>query len=143
MSVTLIRPSPNKLVPAPKPLVSRDCGPAGCEVDWLASRRHDADLDFEGFNDFAMEQGWGDGLPLVPPTELRVRMFLSENDRYPDEVIAHLPPSRAECTVEKIAINAVMAGAQPEALELLIAMVAAIADPDFELYGINTTTAPV
>ena len=143
MSVTLIWPSPNKVAPAPQPLISRDCGPAGCEVDWLASRRHEADLDFEGFNAFAMDKGWGDGLPLVPPTESRVRRFLAENDRYPDEVIAFLPPSRAECTVEKIAINAVMAGAQPESLELLIAMVAAVADPDFELYGINTTTAPV
>lgn len=143
MSITLIKPSGSKIAPVPGPLVSRDCGPAGCEVDWLASRRHEADLDFEGFNAFAMEKGWGDGLPLVPPTESRVRAFLAENDRYPDEVIAHLPPSRAECTVEKIAINAVMAGAQPESLELLIAMVAAVADPDFELYGIQTTTAPV
>ncbi len=143
MSVTLIRPSPNRLVPAPRPLISRDCGPAGCEVDWLASRRHEAELDLEDFNRFAMEKGWGDGLPLVPPTESRVRAFLAENDRYPDEVIALLPPARAECTVEKIAINAVMAGAPAGSLELLIAMVAAVADPDFELYGINTTTAPV
>ena len=143
MSLTLIRPSGSKIAPVPRPLISRDCGPAGCEVDWLASRRHEADLDFEGFNAFAMEQGWGDGLPLVPPTEVRVRQFLAENDRYPDEVIAHLPPSRAECTAETIAINAVMAGAVPASLELLIAMVAAVADPDFELYGINTTTAPV
>ncbi len=143
MSVTLIRPSPNKVAPAPQPLISRDCGPAGCEVDWLASRRREAELDFEGFNQFAMQEGWGDGLPLVPPTEGRVRTFLAANDRYPDEVIAHLPPSRAECTVEKIAINAVMAGAPAESLELLIAMIAAVADPDFELYGINTTTAPV
>ena len=143
MSVALIRPSPSKIAPAPRPLISRDCGPAGCEVDWLASRRHEAELDLEDFNQFAMEKGWGDGLPLVPPTESRVRAFLAENDRYPDEVIALLPPSRAECTVEKIAINAVMAGAQPASLELLIAMVAAVADPDFELSGINTTTAPV
>src|SRR5262249_21198707 len=83
------------------------------------------------------------GLPLVPPTDARVRDFLSRNDRYPDEVIAQLPPMRSECTVEKIAINAVMAGAPPSSLELLIAAIAAIADPDFELYGVNTTTAPV
>ncbi len=143
MGIVKIKPSASKLAPVPKPLISRDCGPAGCEVDWLASRRHEADLGIEEFNAQAMARGWGDGLPLVPPTESRVRMFLSENDRYPDEVIAHLPPARAECTVEKIAINAVMAGAPAESLELLIAMVTAVADPDFELYGINTTTAPV
>ncbi len=143
MNIVTIKPSGTKLAPVPKPLISRDCGPAGCEVDWLASQRHEAELDIEEFNRFAMAKGWGDGLPLVPPTESRVRRFLSENDRYPDEVIAHLPPARAECTVEKIAVNAVMAGAPAESLELLIAMVAAVADPDFELYGINTTTAPV
>jgi hypothetical protein len=90
-----------------------------------------------------MEKGWGDGLPLVPPTDARVRGFLAANNRYPDEVIAHLPPMRAECTVEKIVINAVMAGAPPESLPLLIAAVEAVAEPDFELYGMNATTASV
>ena len=143
MGIVKIKASTTKVSPAPKPLISRDCGPAGCEVDWLASRRVEAELDIEEFNRFAMQQGWGDGLPLIPPTEGRVRGFLAANDRYPDEVIAHLAPARTECTVEKIAINAVMAGAPAESLELLIAMIAAVADPDFELYGINTTTAPV
>ncbi|ORA19510.1 hypothetical protein BST14_05425 [Mycobacterium arosiense ATCC BAA-1401 = DSM 45069] len=90
-----------------------------------------------------MQQGWGDGLPLIPPTSGRVRAFLARNDRYPDEIIAHLPPTNVELTVEKIVINAVMAGAPPESLELLIAMIVSIADPDFELYGVNATTAPV
>jgi hypothetical protein len=72
-----------------------------------------------------------------------VRAFLADNARFPDEVICDLPPMRAECTVEKIAINAVMAGAPPAALELLIAALKTIAEPDFELYGVNTTTAPV
>jgi hypothetical protein len=143
MSVELIKPGAHRAAPAPKPLISRDCGPAGCEVDWLASRRHEAELDFEGFNEFAMAKGWGDGLPLVPPTDARVRGFLAKNDRYPDEVIGLLPPTQVECTVEKIVINAVMAGAPPESLELLIAAVSSIADPDFELYGVNATTAPV
>ncbi len=142
MTIELIRPASHRAVSTLKPLVSRDCGPAGCEVDWLASRRQEADLDIEGFNAFAIAQGWGDGLPLVPPTESRVRTFLAENDRYPDEVIATLP-GNVECTVEKIVINAVMAGAPPESLELIIAMIASVADPDFELYGVNTTTAPV
>jgi len=142
MSIDLIRPSADKAAPAPKPLISRDCGPEGCEVDWLASKRHEAELDIESFNDFAMERGWGDGLPLVPPTENRVRAFLAANDRYPDEIIARMP-DQSECTVEKIVINAVMAGAPPESLELLIAAICSITDPDFELYGVNATTAPV
>lgn len=142
MTIELIRPGAHRDQPAPKPLISRDCGPAGCEVDWLASRRHEADLDVQAFTDFSLKMGWGDGLPVVPPTDARVRTFLAENDRYPDEIIAHMP-DQSECTVEKIVINAVMAGAPPESLELLIAMITSIADPDFELYGVNATTAPV
>ena len=143
MTIVRIKPRAERPAAVPRQLEGRDCGPAGCQVDWLASRRLEAELDVEDFAAFALEMGWGDGLPLVPPTESRVRSFLAQNDRFPDEVIAHLPPSRAECTVEKIVINAIMAGAAPESLELLIAMVAAIAEPDFELYGVNTTTAPV
>ena len=142
MTIELIRPAAHRVAPAPKPLISRDCGPEGCEVDWLASRRHEADLDIESFNAFAMEKGWGDGLPLVPPTDARVRGFLAENDRYPDEVIANLP-GNVECTVEKIVINAVMAGAPADSLELIIAAIESITEPDFELYGVNATTAPV
>jgi hypothetical protein len=143
MSIITIHPAKTRTQPPPRLKVDRDCGPEGCEIDWLASQRHEADLDIAGFTDFAMEKGWGDGLPLVPPTETRVRTMLAANNRYPDEVIAIMPPMRSECTVEKIAINAVMAGAVPESLPLLIAAVEAICDNDFELYGVNTTTAPV
>jgi hypothetical protein len=143
MNIVTIAPSHAKNTGPPRQLVSRECGPDGCEIDWLASARHDSDLDVVGFTQFAMKQGWGDGLPLVPPTEARVRTVLAANRRYPDEVVAHLPPSRAACTVEKIVINAVMAGAPPESLPLLIAAVEAVADPDFELFGVNATTAPV
>jgi hypothetical protein len=142
LSIELIRPGTHRAAPEPMLLVSRDCGPEGCEVDWLASRRVEAELDIEEFTEFSLERGWGDGLPLIPPTEGRVRRFLAENDRYPDEVVARMP-DETECTVEKIAINAVMAGAPAQSLELIIACVTAVADPDFELYGVNATTAPV
>lgn len=122
----------------------RDCGPEGCDLDWLSSERHEAEIDdVMAFTRFSLLRGWGDGLPLIPPTETRVRAFLSRSNRYPDEVICTLPPSNAECTVEKIAINAVMAGASPESLPLIIAALEAMADPDFELFGQNATTAPV
>lgn len=141
MTIHLIKSS-SRSNAVPKTLVSRDCGPAGCEVDWLTSSRVDVEDDIAAFTDFSLEQGWGDGLPLVPPTENRVRHFLSENDRYPDEVIARMPDS-TQCTVEKIVVNAVMAGAPAESLELIIAAIEAISEPDFELYGVNATTAPV
>ncbi|MFT3964673.1 MAG: hypothetical protein QM690_02170 [Sphingobium sp.] len=141
MTIHRIKPS-SRGNAVPKTLVSRDCGPAGCEVDWLTSRRLEVQDDIGAFTDFSLEQGWGDGLPLVPPTDARVRGFLSENDRYPDELIAKMPDS-SDCTVEKIVINAVMAGAPPDSLELIIAAIEAITEPDFELYGVNATTAPV
>ena len=142
MSIELIRPAAHRVLAEAKPLISRDCGPEGCEVDWLASKRHETDLGIEEFNRFALERGWGDGLPLIPPTDARVRTFLAQNDRYPDELVAMLP-GNIECSVEKLVINAVMAGAPADSLELLIAMIGAIVDPDFELYGVNATTAPV
>src|SRR5262249_17437848 len=114
MSIVKIKPAANRAAPAPKLLVSRDCGPERGQVDWLACRPIETDLDIENFTQFSLEQGWGDGLPLIPPTSARVRGFLAKNHRYPDEVICQLPPSRAECTVEKIVINAVMAGAPAE-----------------------------
>jgi len=138
-----IRASANAAAPQ-KEVNLRDCGPAGCDIDWLSSESHETEIDdVMEFTRFAMEQGWGDGLPLIPPTEARVRMFLGMNNRFADEVICKLPPSDAECTVEKIAINAVMAGAPAESLPLIIAALEAMAAPDFELFGLNATTAPV
>ena len=122
----------------------RDCGPDGCALDWLSSRRHKAEIDdVMAFTRFSLEQGWGDGLPVIPPTEGRVREFLAANSRHPDEAICSLPPLNAPCTVEKIAVNAVMAGAPAESLPLIIASLEAMANPDFELFGLNATTAPV
>lgn len=141
MTIHTIKPS-NRQNTVTKALVGRDCGPAGCAVDWLTSARVEVNDDVSNFTDLSLAQGWGDGLPLVPPTEMRVRTFLAENDRYPDEVIAAMPDT-TECTVEKIVINAVMAGAPPASLELIIAAIEAISEPDFELYGVNATTAPV
>jgi hypothetical protein len=121
----------------------RFCGLSGCEADWLSSQRHDLDTDIEAFNEAALARGWGDGLPLIPPTEARVRTFIDLCGRYPDELIATLPPLRSECTVEKIAINAVMAGAKPDSMPLLCAALDAMADEKFDLAGLNATTGSV
>lgn len=138
-----IRPAA-RAASAEKAVNLRDCGPEGCGIDWLSSQRIEAEIDdVMDFTHFSMQQGWGDGLPLIPPTEARVRGFLDRNNRYADEVICNLPPTNADCTVEKIAINAVMAGAPAASLPLIIASLEAMAHPDFELFGLNATTAPV
>lgn len=120
-----------------------DCGPEGCELDWLTSARLEVDDDPAAFQKLATDAGWGDGLPLVPPTEARVRDHLVDSARFPDECLAELPPRNGRCTVEKVAVNAVMAGAPAEAMPLLCAAVDAMADPTFNLFALNTTTSCV
>jgi hypothetical protein len=69
--------------------------------------------------------------------------MLEGTDRDRDEVIGVLPPRQGEATVEKIAINAVMAGCLPEYLPVVIAAAEAVAQPDFNLDGVQATTHPV
>jgi hypothetical protein len=106
-----------------------------------------ATFDFPGAYDeidaHYQERGWTDGLPIVPPTEARVHAVLAETDRRPREVIGILPPRQGEATVEKIAINAVMAGCRPEYLPVILAAVEALADPLFNLDSVQATTHPV
>lgn len=100
------------------------------------------DSSLEAIHDFFETQGWTDGLPFIPPTEERVEQMLRYVDRDRDEVIARLAPRQGEATVQRIAINAVMAGCRPEYMPVLIAAVAAIADEAFSLNGIQSTTHP-
>lgn len=88
------------------------------------------------------EEGWTDGLPVIPPTEDRVAETLRFTDYAPQDVIAHVPPRNAPATAEIIAINAVMAGCRPEYLPVLIAAVGAMTEPAYNLYGRQTTTHP-
>src|SRR5688572_11999143 len=89
------------------------------------------------------ERGWTDGLPIVPPTEARVHAFLAATDRDPRQVIGVLPPRQGEATVEKIAVNAVMAGCRPEYFPVILAAIEALADPLFNLDSVQATTHPV
>lgn len=86
------------------------------------------------------ERGWSDGLPVVPPTEARVLRMLEGTSRAPDEVIAIVPPNNVACTVEKIVINAVMAGCKPEYLPVVITAVEAVCDDVFCMHGLLATT---
>ena len=77
----------------------------------LRSRRIEIGDD-EDEHEAMFARGWSDGLPLVPPTEERVLRMLDGTARDPQEVVGLVPPALAPATVEKIAINAVMAGLQ-------------------------------
>jgi hypothetical protein len=85
-------------------------------------------------------RGWSDGLPLVPPTPARVLAMLAGTARKPDEVVALAPPNLAPCTIEKIAVNAVMAGCRPEYLPVVVAAVEAVCTDAFNMHGLLATT---
>lgn len=106
----------------------------------LLSETQPAPSDPEAFLAFAERQGWGDGLPLIPPTAERVQAMLDFVAESPHEVVGLVEPRRGEATVEKIAVNAVMAGCRPEHLPVVVAAVRAVTRPQFNLYALNTTT---
>jgi len=86
------------------------------------------------------QRGWTDGLPVTPPTDVRVMRMLAGTTRRPDEIIGKIPPYLAECTVEKVAINAVLAGCLPEYMPVLLAAIEAALEPVFTLHGVLATT---
>ena len=89
------------------------------------------------------DRGWTDGLPVVSPTAPRVLRMLQGTNREPSEVIGDIPPALASCTVEKAAINSVMAGCRPEYFPVVLAALEAALDPDFAWYGLLSTTMGV
>jgi hypothetical protein len=88
-------------------------------------------------------RGWTDGLPVIPPTPERVLRMLTGTTRNPQDVVAIAPPNLVELTVEKIAINAVMAGALPEYLPWIITALEAVCNDEFNMHGVLATTMPV
>ncbi len=90
--------------------------------------------------EFMFEQGLTDGLPVIPPTPERVLRMLSGTKRDPQEVLGLVPPNMAPLTVEKVAINAVMAGCKPEYMPVVLAAIEAILDEQFNMHGVLATT---
>ena len=85
-------------------------------------------------------RGVTDGLPVVPPTRERVARAVEASGRPGEELVALVPPNYGRATVEKIAVNAVMAGCRPEYLPVVIAAVDAVCDEAFDLHGVSATT---
>jgi hypothetical protein len=88
-------------------------------------------------------RGVTDGLPVVPPTAGRVMAAIAAVGRPSDEVIAEVPPRFGRATVQKVAVNAVMAGCRPEYLPVVVAAVEAMCDERFCLLGVSGTTDAV
>jgi len=100
----------------------------------------EADGDFDAVNALVMEKGWGDGLPVVPPTEERVAAMLEYCDRPWDQPIAKIAPRWGEATPLRLAANAVMAGCQPRYFPLYMLAIEAMCEEPLNLYGVQATT---
>ena len=119
------------------------CGPSGCLIDPLVGDRIRIDEDPVALYELSMDAGWGDGLPLLPPTERRVRGILASTPFHTDDIVGILPPMNREATVELVAVNAAMAGCEPWGLPYVIAALEAMCEPSFNLEGVTTTTSSV
>ena len=86
------------------------------------------------------DRGWSDGLPVVPPTDARIIRMLEGTERAPDEVIGKVPPNLVPITVEKVAINAVLAGCRPEYMPVVLAALEAALEPEATMHGVLCTT---
>jgi hypothetical protein len=126
-----------------EPLTEKEKNPTLAEYDY-------SNLRFEGesysaavdkFQAYFAENDLGDGLALVPPTEEAVKRMLSGTSRSPDEVLGIMAAGNGIATIEKVAINSVMAGAKPEYLPVIIAAVEALVDPAFDEHHIQVCVA--
>lgn len=100
---------------------------------------HEGSLD--EINKFFYKQGWAYGMPIMPPTEEAVKEMLKGTDLPADHVVAKIPPLMGKATVERIAVNAVMAGCLPTYMPVLIAAVQAIVDPRMWLEAYTCSVA--
>lgn len=141
---------PHPMHTAPRNVVAER---ADAVLDMLAERltRHDAALEAETTGPFAgagdiddqealYARGWTDGLPVVVPTPEKVASMVAGSGRDAAERVGPIPPRYRHGTIEKIAVNAVMAGCRPEYFPVVLTALDAALDPDCQLYGIQTAT---
>jgi hypothetical protein len=111
---------------------------AGCFPRQRVERFRGEDA-YEQVNETFRARGWTDGLPIVPPSIGRVEAMVAAGTRPAIEVVAELAPLNGVATVEKVAVCAVMAGCLPTQFAIVVAAVEALADPAFNLRGVQTT----
>jgi hypothetical protein len=100
----------------------------------------DVAASFEDDQEMFFARGWTDGLPVVSPTAEKVARVIAASGRSAADKVGPIPPRWREATIEKLAINAVMAGCLPEYFPVVLAAIDALLDPDCQLYGIQTAT---
>lgn len=101
----------------------------------------ETDASYDAINDYFYEHGWTDGLPIVPPTEVRVAAMLAGMPGHDaDELISIVPPKMGRATLRQVAVNAVMAGCKPDYLPVVVAALRAVSEPAYGLAHRQTTT---
>ena len=106
----------------------------------LQSRRWQGSDSFDLIQDYYEERGWTDGLPVVPATEELVRNMLGGYREDPSISLGEIQPQNARVSLEKVAINAVMAGCRPEYMPVLVAVLEAMCEPEFNYHGNQAST---
>lgn len=97
---------------------------------------------YEDEHEICYDRGWSDGFPVIPPTPERILRMLDGTGRDPSEIVGRVPPNLSPCTVEKVAINTVMAGCKPEYFPVVLACLEAALEPEVTLHGVLCSTCP-
>src|SRR5205807_6445493 len=103
-------------------------------------RIHEVPDDLLAAIDYCYDQGWTDGLPVVPPAVDRVKAMLAADGRPPETVIAVHPATGLDLSLHSAAVNAVMAGCLPEYFPVVTAAFEAMHQPEFHFHGSTATT---
>jgi len=90
--------------------------------------------------EYCYQQGWTDGLPVVPPEISRVQAMLAMEGRPPQTIIASHPATGLELSLHSAAVNAVMAGCLPEYFPVIVAAFEAMNEPAFNFHGSTAST---
>jgi len=109
----------------------------------LTSEQVEVAADGAALYELSLEDRWGDGVPIIAATDDRILAMLAATPYPADQVVGALPPQYGVATIELVAINAVMAGCEPAAFPHVLAALEAILTPEWNAYGLTTTTSSV
>lgn len=109
----------------------------------LTSEQVEVPTDGAALYELSLEGRWGDGVPILPATDERIQAMLAATSYSADHVVGALPPQYGVATVELAAVNAVMAGCEPAAFPFVLAAIEAILTPEWNAFGLTTTTSSV
>ncbi|HEX5096393.1 MAG TPA: hypothetical protein VFX21_10275 [Acidimicrobiia bacterium] len=109
----------------------------------LTSERVEVPSDARAQYELSFTEKWGDGVPLLPATDDAIEALLAATPYPADHVVCVLPPRNGVATAELVAVNAAMAGVEPDAFPLVIAALEALSEPEWNAFGLTTTTSSV